>query len=375
MPKISKILYIVTQSEWGGAQRYIFDLANEFKAKGYQVAIAAGGDEELFDKLKQQGIQTYQLKNLVREINPLKDIAAYFEIKKLLKNFAPDILHLNSSKAGVIGAMAGRHTGIKKIIYTVHGFVFNEPMSKLKKIIYVWAEKFSARYKNKLICVSEYDRQTGIQNKITNANKLITINNGIQKIDFNSTNEARLKLHLPENKIIVGTVANFYLTKGLSYLIDASKTVITDWPDILFVLVGDGRLRPSLENKISELGLKNSFILLGRQPSDFYKLLKAFDIYCSASVKEGLSYTILEAMQAGLPIVATKVGGIPEMIQDKSNGLMVPPADKQALAGAIIELIKNKNLAATLGRQAKIDFENKFSLDKMIFKTEKVYRE
>ena len=135
MAKISKILYLITQSEWGGAQRYIFDLATNLPLNRYEISVAAGGNQKLHTKLDEKNIKSYKLKNLVREINPIKDLKAYFEIKRLLKEVKPDILHLNSSKAGIIGAIASKHAGVKKIIYTVHGFVFNEPMPSWKKQI------------------------------------------------------------------------------------------------------------------------------------------------------------------------------------------------------------------------------------------------
>ncbi|MFA5022557.1 MAG: glycosyltransferase family 4 protein [Patescibacteria group bacterium] len=375
MAKKTKILYLITQSEWGGAQRYIFDLANNLSKDQYEVLVAAGGNEELFQNLKQIGITTYWLKNLVREINPVKDLKAYQEIKKLLRQIQPDILHLNSSKAGVVGAIAGNQAKIKKIIYTAHGFVFNEPMPKWKKIFYIWAEKFSARYKDAIICVSEFDRQSGTENKIINENKLITINNGIDEINFLDKKIAQEKLNLPQNKIIIGTIANFYLTKGLNYLIAAAQIVVQKNPDIIFQLIGFGQLENQLRVQIKELNLENNFFVLnGKEMNGNGKIyLKAFDLYVLPSVKEGFSYTILEAMQAGLPIIATKVGGIPEMINDNINGLLVKPADPNTLAQAIIDLLENKKLADQLGSQAKIDADKKFSLEKMTKETEKVY--
>lgn len=372
MAQPSKILYLVTQSEWGGAGRYAFDLANEFKSRGYQVAIAAGGNEELFKKSRQNSILVYQLKSLVRAINLFKDIAAYFEIKKILKEFQPDILHLNSSKAGVLGAIAGRQAGVKKIIYTVHGFVFNEPMPKPKKLFYLWAEKFSAQYKDKLLCVSDFDRQTGLKYKIAQADKLITINNGIQPLSFLEAEAAKTELNLPKDKIIIGTVANLYPTKGLDYLISAAKIVTEKFPDAIFRIIGFGQLEKELNEKISKLNLKNNFFI--EKKDDAYRFLKAFDIFVLPSVKEGFPFAVLEAMQAELPIIATKVGGIPEIIKDKTNGWLVSPADSKALAEAIINLLQNKNLAAQLGRQAKVDVNNRFSLTKMISETEKAYQ-
>jgi len=370
MAQQSKILYLVTQSEWGGAQRYIFDLANHLKSNGYETAVAAGGNQELHTKLDENKIKSYRLKNLVREIRPIKDLEAYFEIKKLLRQIQPDILHLNSSKAGVIGAIAGKHAGVKKIIYTVHGFVFNEPMSVWKKALYLWLEKFSAKYKHKLICVSNFDKQSGLDNKIAPEEKLITINNGLGQLDFLNSQIAKERLGLPDG-IIVGTVANFYLTKGLNYLIQAAKIVTKKKPGVIFAIIGDGEQRKMLESEIKELNLQNNFILLG-QKEKAWQYLPAFDIYVCSSVKEGFPFTILEAMEADLPIVTTNVGGIPEIISDQ-NGLLVKPADPKALAEALISLLENKNLAKQLASQAKIDVEQKFSLKKMVEETKKVY--
>ena len=372
MAKISKILYLVTQSEWGGAQRYIFDLAKNLPQDQYIVTVVAGGAGELHTKFDETRVSTVTVKNLVREINPIKDLLAYFELKKLFKQQKPDIVHLNSSKAGTIGAIAAKHAGVKKIIYTVHGFVFNEPLPAWKKQFYLFSEKISEKYKDKLICVSNFDKQTGTKNKIAKENKFITIHNGIEKINFIDKQNARNELNLPQDKIIVGTVANFYATKGLQYFVAAARLVADKLPSVIFRMVGDGELKSEIKLQIKKLDLEDKFIL-GTKP-EAYKYLKAFDIFVLPSAKEGLPYTIIEAMQAGLPIISTNVGGIPEMINTE-NGILVEPRNPQALAENIIKLIENKNLANHLGNQAKIDAENKFNLNKMIGETEKVYLE
>ncbi|MFA6410059.1 MAG: glycosyltransferase family 4 protein [Candidatus Buchananbacteria bacterium] len=371
MAQKTKILYLITQSEWGGAGRYVFDLAGNLPKDQYEVAVAAGGNEELFESLKKIAITTYQLKNLVRQISAIDDIKAYSEIKKLVKKVNPDILHLNSSKAGVIGAIAGRHAKVKKIVYTAHGFVFNEPMPGWKKIIYLLAEKFSAKYKDAIICVSEFDRQTAIKNKIASETKLVTVNNGVGPIDFIDSKTAREKLNLPPDKIVIGTIANFYETKGLVYLIKAAKLITEKFPDVIFRLIGFGQLENDLKAEIQRLNLSDRFFIGKVENGKNY--LKAFDYYILSSVKEGFPYAILEAMQTGLPIVATNVGGIPEMISDKTNGLLVKSADPRALAQALTSLLQDKNLAAQLGNQAKLDVEKKFSLQKMLAETQKVY--
>ncbi|MBI3291042.1 glycosyltransferase family 4 protein [Candidatus Falkowbacteria bacterium] len=374
MAEKTKILYLVTQPEWGGAQRYIFDLASNLDQTKYEAAIATGlsnsSNQELLTKVDDGNIKSYRLNNLVREINPVKDLKAYFEVGKLLKELKPDILHLNSSKAGVIGALAGRQARIKKIIYTVHGFVFNEPMSAGKKAFYKFAERFSARYKDTLICVSEFDRQVGLKNKIAAEKKLVTIHNGVQKLEFLEKQAARSELGLPADKIIVGTIANFYPTKGLNYLIEAAKIITKKKPEVIFRIIGFGDMENKLKDQIKKLNLGSRFFL--GEKLNGYRYLKAFDMYALPSVKEGFPYAILEAMAAGLPIVTTNVGGIAEMINDK-NGILVEPKSAEALAEAIIKLMENKNLAEELSRQARQDAAEKFYLEKMLRETEKVY--
>ncbi|MAF13927.1 MAG: hypothetical protein CMI53_03470 [Parcubacteria group bacterium] len=377
MSQPSKILYIVTQSGWGGAQRYVFDLALSFHDKGYDVTVAGGNDidgkKTLLTKLDENNIKSYKLNNLVRQINPLKDLAAYFEIKKFIKKNNPDILHLNSSKASIIGAIAGKHTGVKKIVYTVHGYAFNEPLPIWKKMIYLWSEKISAQYKNILICVSEFDRQIGIKNKIAPENKFITIHNGVKHINFQPQDQARQYLKLEKTNTTIGTVANFYATKGLTYLIKAAQLTIQEKPDLKFVVIGDGQERKNLENEIKELNLQNHFLLLGVKEKA-WQYLPAFDIYVSPSVKEGFPYHVLEAMKASLPIITTNVGGIPEMIEDEINGLLVKPADPQALSQAIIELLDNQKLSEKISSAAEQTANEKFGLEKMILATEEIYR-
>ena len=145
------------------------------------------------------------------------------------------------------------------------------------------------------------------------------------------------------------------------------------FPEIIFRVIGSGQLESKLNSKIKNLKLKNNFFIEKKQEA--YKYLKAFDMFVLPSVKEGLPYTILEAMQAALPIIATKVGGIPELIEDEKNGLLINSADPDLLAKKIIEFIENKNLATDFGNQAKVDVENNFGLEKMISETEKIYQQ
>jgi glycosyltransferase involved in cell wall biosynthesis len=290
---------------------------------------------------------------------------------KLFLKFRPDIIHLNSSKVSIVGSLASAIYRLKKnhkLIYTVHGFVFNEPLGQKIKTLYYWLERFCALFKDKLICIYQADMDQAIIKKIAPARKFTVVYNGINKINYLERSPARNALGIPDDKIIIGNIANFYPTKGLIYLVRAAKLVCEKIPNALFVLIGEGEERKNIEKEIRIQNLEEKFLLLGAKPgASIY--FKAFDIFALSSLKEGLPYSLLEAMQAGLPCVATKVGGNMEIINDKQNGLLVDAADPELLANAINLLIANEELAKNLSQKAQSTISGKFSLNKMIENT------
>jgi len=382
-----KILYLITQSQYGGAQKYISDLMKNLDEKKYIAELAIGKKEkslqtEWLKNLKEKGFKIWYLKHVVRELRPWHDFLSAFELYKLFLKSKPDIIHLNSSKIGSTGAVIGwlykkLHNKHLKIIYTVHGFVFNEPLPLFLKSFYLWSEKISAKFKDKLICVSEADKIIGLNNHIGNNKKLITIHNGIdlEKIKFLEKKEAQHflqeKYNLPESKQIIGTIANLYSTKGLEYLIRSAKNIITKYPNLIFVIIGEGSLRKKLETKIKKLDLENKFFLIG-EIKNSTKLLKAFDIFCLSSVKEGLPYTLIEALSAGLPIVATRVGGIMEIVEPDINGLIIPPKNSAEITQAIEKILNNQKLQEKFHKN-NLEKIKQFTLKKMVQKTEEIY--
>jgi len=373
---MKKILYFITQSEFGGAQRYVFDLANNLKGD-FQIAVAMGEqgkDGKLAKILTKNNIEYFIIPSLKRNISPINDILALKKIIKLAKNYRPDIIHLNSSKISILGSLASLFTKTK-VVYTVHGWVFNEPLPAWLKYFYLYAEKLTARFKNKIICVSEYDKRVALKYKIAPENKLVTIHNGLTPMDFYNKIEAQKILHLNSSDLIIGSIGNLYKTKGFTYLVEAANILISkNKISATFIIIGDGSERKNLESLIKKYNLENNFILTG-QIDEAAKLLRAFDIYVCSSVKEGLPYSILEAMQAELPIITTDVGGIPEMIENEKTGLLAKPINAQNLADNLQKLIVDKNLAAELSKNAKQIVNQNFSLEKMISETKKTYLE
>jgi len=377
---MKKILYLITQSDFGGAQRYVYDLATNISVK-YNIIIG-GGEQgaigELAKKLQNQDVKYINITHLKRAINPYHDILALWQIIQIIIREKPDIIHLNSTKISVLGSLAGKiyltlinRQASMKIIYTVHGWVFNENINYYKKIIYKKLERLTARYKDKIICLSELDKKNAIENKIQPRGKLIVIYNGREQIKFLSRQEARQKLNIASDVIAIGSIGNLYKNKGYNYLIEMFQFIKNTRYKIF--IIGEGCERNNLEKSIKKLKLNNNINLFGNL-IDASQYLKAFDIYICASVKEGLPYSILEAMQAGLPIVSTKVGSITEVIAESQSGLLIEPKNPQALAEKIKYLIDNPETAKKLGEQAKKDVVKKFSLKQMITETEKIYQ-
>jgi len=370
MEKDKKILYLITLSEKGGAQKYISDLSYH-APKGMECFLAAGGNGWLFENFKGKKFQT---KFLVREIHPIKDIAAFFELFFLFKKIQPDVVHLNSSKAGAIGSLAAKAAGIKKVIYTAHGFVFLEPLSDLKKTFYKAVEKYSSFFKDIIITVSQKDKQEGIKNKISIPEKFVVVHTAVDvsKLIFLPKEEAKKQIlsGIQPRQKIVGTIANFYPSKGLSHFILTAKSLAHSHPNVFFVIIGSNGDRESYKKLIKNKKISNVKIFETKKEASSY--LKAFDIYVCSSVKEGFPYSLLEAMAAELPIISTTVGGIPEML-DQDSAILIPPHNSHELMEATIGLLNDPETAKKLGLHAKLKVEQNFQLEKMVKETFNLY--
>lgn len=396
-----KILYIITESELGGAQRYVLDLARNLKNE-YDIAVAfgeQGGNGELAKYLEKAGITYFVIPRLKRNISPINDILAYFKLKKLMFDLKPNIIHLSSSKVSVLGSLAARAAkrsnklGNPLVVYTAHGWIFNKPMNSLKKKLYFWSEKCTAKYKDKVICINKQDLEQGEMLLGIEPRKLSMIYHGIdiKQYHFYTKEEAKKRLfslienaHEPDEKtILVGSIGNLYATKGYYYLIKAMHYLIIDYGfPITAIVIGEGPERDDLEARIVKFhpmdysamdgNVSQKIILAGRIPNAA-EILPAFDFYVSTSLREGFPYTILEAMGAGLPVVATRVGGIPDMITDEINGLLIDPQNSKTLAAKIAELIQNPAKKQRLAAQAQHDANHLFKFNKMMEQTKKVY--
>ena len=385
--KGKKILYAVTQTKWGGAQKYVLELAQYF-SQNNEVHIAYGEMAELDPKFleicQKLNIKTIPVPYLMRNIDLGREYLATIELNKILRQGQYNLIHLNSSKAGLIGALAAKFYNSNpinirlRIVYTAHGFVFNEPLSKLKKKIYKLSETISTALENIVIAVSEADRQSAINNKITSSEKIFTIHNGLDadQYIFHDTDTAKHKLGLKSDKKYFGTIASFYATKGYPHLVEAIKMLRDQGsrlPDNYhWVFIGDGPELSAIKEQVKDNDL-GPLIKFVSQTSDAYQYLKAFDVFVLPSVKEGLPYTILEAGLARIPTIATHVGGVPEILTDKKTGLLTAPANPLSLAQAMEKIVSDPAASRQMAEDNYQNITKNFSLKQTLAKTEELY--
>lgn len=371
-----KVLYLITKSNFGGAQRYVFDLASCLPKDQFEPVVALGGNGLLSEKLKRANVRVLSLPSLGREISVFKDIKAFFDLLKILKKEKPDIFHINSSKAGVFGALAGRLSKVPKIIFTAHGWAFNEDRPLWQKIIIKAGHWLTVIMTHQTIAVSaEVKRQ---MNWPFAQNKMTVIVNGRSLKNLLKSNEARdmlveHKLELEEFKddFWTITIAELHPIKRHEATIEVVKKLRDNGYLIRHLIIGAGEQKEALERQIERLELENHVFLLG-QIQDASKYLKAADCFVLVSRSEAMPYAVIEAMIAGRPIIATEVGGIPEVIEPLKSGILTPPSDNIALFEAILRLLNDPELRVKLGEGAQ-ERSREFSLEKTLELTLELY--
>lgn len=374
-----RILFVVTQSEFGGAQRFLFNLISNLDLAKYEIMLASGsGPDQIFlESAETAGVEIKEIASLVRDMDIFSDIKAVFTLRKLIKNYYPDVLFLSSSKAGFIGSLAAVFPKVIphiKVIYRIGGWTFNDPWPDWKKKFFAWLERISSNWKDLIIVNNSRDLADAKKLGIKPREKIVLVYNGLDvyKLGFLSKDKARSDLaqkipqdqrHDADSKIIIGTIANFYPAKGLEYLIRAAA-IVQERSNAVFYIIGDGRERKKIEQLIKEFRLKN-FFLLGRIENS-YSYLPAFDIFVLPSIKEGFPWSLIEAMSAKIPVIATDVGAVKEIIQDGDNGIVINPKSPEQIYQKITELMKNDGLRQKLGIAGHQTVLLKFSLGSMI---------
>lgn len=365
-----RVLYAVTAAGFGGAPLHVLQVMEHMVKQGHEVGLVSSPEPSLTRKARRLGAQIFHNPHFVRPLHPWKDFRAIWPVFKAVRDFNPDLVHAHSTKAGLAARLACVLLR-KPVIFTAHGWAFTEGRNILKRRLLAMAERLAARATAKIICVSEHDYALALQWKVGKPEQLVVIHNGIDPKLFMEADGASFREELKlKGKPVLTFVGRLAPPKDLFTLLEAVKNL----QDGVLLIVGDGELRPQVERHIREQGLEERVRLLGER-RDVPAILAASDIFALSSRWEGLPYTIIEAMMAGLPVVATRVGGVPELVEDRITGFLVPTRDPKALAAAIQRLLDDPELRKRMGQAGREKVLKEFTLDRMLAETQKVYEE
>ncbi|HKN19727.1 MAG TPA: GT4 family glycosyltransferase PelF [Dissulfurispiraceae bacterium] len=361
-PKV--ILQLIESWGPGGAEKVLLELCRGVDKKHFYPVVILLHDGWLYDKLKESGIEAIVVSNKY-SYDPL----FLWELFGIIRKFKVDIIHSHEFMMNVYGSLAGLLTGIP-VIATVHGKKYFHEHWRRR-----FAYRVTARFSS-MIAVSRDLKQFISEKTGASGNKIGVIYNGINCAAYGNGDAASLRkeLGLASGAPVIGMIGNLYKVKGYPFFLQAAREILKTFPGAVFLIVGRGELQEALEQQAAELGLGDSIRFLGFR-EDIPDLLNLIDIFVLSSLSEGLSLSILEAMAAGKPVVATNVGGNPEVIVEGSTGFLVPVGDPEALARRIMTFLSDPGSARGMGQEARKRVLENFSVEAMTMRYQSLYRE
>ena len=363
-----RILYVVTSASFGGAPLHVLQLIQNMVNQGHEVGLVAAPEPRLMKEIEKLNVKMFPNIHFVRPLNPWRDIKAIWPVIQAIRSFNPDIIHAHSTKAGLAARFAS-FIFHKPVIFTAHGWIFSEKGGVGKRYLLIMLEWLAAKVTSKIICVSHFDRDLAIKYKIAPPEKLVVIHNGIEPAAFFDNNRDRQSN--TSNILRLVMVGRLDPPKDPITLLQALKHIKINYK---LLLVGDGELRRTVEDYVVANHLEKRVFLMGER-KDISKILSVSDIFILSSSKEGFPYTIIEAMMAGLPVIATSVGGVPEMVEDGVTGLLVNSGDILGLKNALITLFSDELLRNKMGEAGQKKALEEFTLNRMLRETQYVYDE
>ena len=352
-----KLCHVITRMIVGGAQENTLYTCRGHLEKGHEVTLVTGpspGPEgKLLERTCPPGLRIVLLPDLVREISPWHDWKTYRALRKLFREEHFDVVHTHASKAGILGRIAAWKEHVPFVVHTVHGNAFGPFASRLQNFLYIHLERMAAKRCHKIFTVAQAMIEQGINANIAPRGKYKVVYSGMDLDAFASAKpdaELRSKLGIPEGAPVVGTIARLFALKGHDVLLNAAPLILKAVPETRFLLVGDGILRGELEAQARALGIADRVVFAGLvDPSEVCRYTALMTVLAHLSLREGLPRAAVQALAARVPVVAYPLDGTPEVVLPEKTGLLVPPEDVQAVADAVIRLLKEPSLRAQMG--------------------------
>ncbi|MFH2069444.1 MAG: glycosyltransferase family 4 protein [Candidatus Omnitrophota bacterium] len=379
-----KICHLITRLIIGGAQENTLFTCYGLNERGHRVTLLTGpplGPEgSLLEEARNRGLVEIRLiPALRRQIDPFRDLISFCAIYRYLCREKPDVLHTHSAKAGILGRLAaGLLRRRPRVIHTIHGLPFHPYQNRILNFVYITAEKLTAFFTDGYISVADNLITKSLAAGIGKKERYCTIYSGFTVEEFAAASrgksEARRKYGFRDDEIIIGKVARLFHLKGHEFLLSAFASVKKKFPRSRLFLVGDGILRPELEEMAEKLNIREAITFAGLlPPREIPEAISAMDLLVHVSLREGLPKAVAQALAGGVPVVAFDVDGTREVLVDGVTGFLIPPQDFEKLLAAIIFALRNPEKSQAMARTGQQFVLNNFSVNVMVSRIESLY--
>lgn len=377
-----KIAQVITRLDWGGSPDIVRIICHYLNPKFYDITLVTGPTKYPSVKtkkfLKEFNNKVVVISQLKRNINPINDLSALIRLYILFCREKFDIVHTHTAKAGVLGRIAARIARVSTTIHMPHGHNFYGYFGPLLSKLVITTERFLAHFTDRIIALTELEKRDLIEFKVTNDERISLIYQGLELDRFTQANINNIKIresfNIRPEEYVVGMIGRLEPIKGPEYFIEAAREISKEFAQLKFILVGEGSLRKNLEARIKNLGLEDRFIFTGWR-EDIPEILSILDILVLPSLNEALGMVLIEAQAMGVPVVATKTGGIPEVIKDNQTGILIPAGDFKSLTLAIRHLLTDKQKRLNMAETAKSWVRDRFKARDMVEKISQLYQE
>ena len=368
-----RICHVITRLIVGGAQENTLLTIRGHLEKGHHVELVSGfspGREgKLLENAEYGRFPVTLFADLVREVSPFHDLRAYFKLKKFFKDNRFDVVHTHSSKAGIIGRLAARAARVPGVVHTVHGQAFHPYQSRWKNRLFIFLERFAAKYCDKIYAVAQAMIDQCVAAKVAPREKYMVVYSGMETRDFAAAKrdrELRSRLGLPEAGKVVVTIARLFPQKGYEYVIPAAEKVLRAAPETHFLFIGDGPMYDELQKDLKRKGIAEHFHFAGLvPPGEVCSHLIQGDLLWHLSLHEGLPRAVVQALASGIPAIGFALDGTPEVILDGETGFLAAAEDVDRVAERTLFLIRNPEQAAVMGETGRRMVLEKFSWQRM----------
>jgi glycosyltransferase involved in cell wall biosynthesis len=379
-----KIVHIITRLIIGGAQENTLLSCEGQHDLGHEVTLitgpAMGPEGSLMKRAEDYGYKVIVIDEMRRAISPTLDWHTYRALKGLLATIKPDIVHTHSSKAGIIGRWAAHAVGCKGIVHTIHGLAFTASTSPMVNNVYKWLERRAAPITERIICVADSMRDQSLDVNIGAREQYVTVYSGMETGQFINPPvdraTVRHELGLTDEHVAIGTIARLFDLKGHDDLLDIAPRLCERFPNLRWLWIGDGTLRPRFESRMKEMGLTDRFILTGMvPPTQIPQLAGAMDLLVHPSRREGLARALPQGQLAGVPVITYDIDGAKEGVLDGVSGYVLPPFDRNLMAEKISLLMEDPAKRAEMGAKGRAFALGRFDTKVMVAGLEDVYRQ